>query len=116
MGNCKTILTIAGVLLLLFGVWWWNSYPVADNSANEQHIKNLTKQNMLLKANNQQLDSMIHRLTFATDSLTKLVEEDQKYLATLKKNKYETTKAISDFTTDKLFRFFAEFNPDSTAK
>lgn len=115
MDKCRTIL-IAIVILALVGVCWlYVNYKEQDTSIYTHEIEALKAQNDSLLVQNESLDATIEMLVIVSDSLKQLVEVKKIVIKDLKKAKHEKIKAIDDYSNDKLFRFFARINTDSTS-
>jgi len=115
MDKCRAIL-IAIVILVLVGVFWlYVNYKDQDTSIHSNEIEVLKAQNDLLSTENKSLDVTIGLLVLQADSLMRLVEIKKIVITDLKKAKHEKIKAIDDYSNDKLFRFFARINTDSTS-
>jgi hypothetical protein len=114
MEKSKALL-IVGIGLLALGVVWFYVGRKPTVKANyTQEIKSLKEQNDSLVANNLLLDRETKRLQLLADSLQLQVLNKRKVITELKKVKHEKIKAISDYSNDKLFRFFAAFETDSS--
>ena len=114
MEKYKTILTVIAILFLfcIGGVIFKKGINNQIEYSNE--IEQLQKQNDSLEVSNQLLDVEIQSLQQRSDSLQIIVQNKQNAITKLKKVKHEKIKAIHHFSNDKLFRFFAEFNTDSS--
>ncbi len=114
MGKCNAILIIGAVLSLLGLGWWITERGNSNETDYTQEIERLKEQNDSLLVSNQQLDQEIERLQAISDSLKQDVQQKRIAIKELKKVKHEKIKAIDNYSSDKLYRFFAEFETDST--
>lgn len=114
MDQCKVILMAVVILVSVCASWLYVNHKEQNTSINSDKIEVLKAQNDSLFTQNKSLDATIGLLVIQADSLKRLVEIKKMVITDLKKVKYEKIKAIDDYSNDKLFRFFAGINTDST--
>ena len=113
MGNCKTILIVVIVAVLTGGYFFCENQDEKVEIYKEE-LKNLKVKNDTLLAKNKRLDEGIELLKIEQDSVKELLTVKSKRIKQLKQINHEKIKAIEHYTNDKLFRFFANVNTDST--
>ena len=110
------IILIALLILLVIGMCWLYVNDKGQNiSIHADEIEVLKAQNDSLFTQNKSLDATIGLLVIQADSLKRLVKIKKMVITDLKKAKHEKIKAIDVYSNDKLFRFFARINTDSTS-
>jgi len=114
VSNCNTILIVV-IGLMLIGFYFFYENGIEQHvSIYSKEIEGLKVQNDTLLSKNKRLDINIELLKIQQDSLKHLVEIKGEKIKNLKQIKYEKIKAIGHYTNDKLFRFFAGVDTDST--
>ena len=102
-------------VLFLLGIGWWiTERQTTVDTDYTKEIERLKEQNDSLATSNQLLDQEVERLHLQKDSLMSVVQEKRRVIIDLKKVKHEKIKAIDTYSNDKLFRFFAGLETDST--
>ena len=115
MDRFKIILIALLILMVLGMCWLYVNDKEQVTSIHSDEIDVLKAQNDSLFTQNKSLDATIELQVIQADSLKRLVEIKKMVITDLKKVKHEKIKAIDDYSNDKLFRFFARINTDSTS-
>lgn len=114
MGKCNTILVVL-IGLMLIGFYFFFENGIEQHvSIYSKEIEGLKVQNDSLLSKNKTLDINIELLKMQQDSLKQLIVTKGEKIKNLKQIKHEKIKAIEHYTNDKLFRFFAGVDTDST--
>ena len=113
MGNCKTILIVV-IVSVLIGAYLFSENQDEKVRIYKEELNNLKVQNDTLLARNKRLDESIGLLKIKQDSVKELLTVKSKRIKQLKQINHEKIKAIEHYTNDKLFGFFANVNTDST--
>ena len=113
MGNCKTILIVV-IGVVLIGAYFFYENQDEKIRIYKEELNNLKVQNDTLLVKNKRLDESIELFKTKQDSVRELLTIKSKKIKQLKQTSHEKIKAIEHYTNDKLFRFFANVNTDST--
>lgn len=108
------------IAVIVIGIMLFWIIPTEHSMKDQMQqieVEELKRENKALIQTNGLLDDKIELLELITDSLETAVLVDQQRIEILKQGKDEKIKAISDFTDDELYRYFAGFNTkDTTAR
>lgn len=113
MGNCKTILIVV-IVAVVIGAYFFNENQDEKVRIYKEELNQLKIQNDMLLAKNKRLDEGIELLRTKQDSVKELLTVKSKRIKQLKQTNHEKIKAIEHYTNDKLFGFFSRVSTDST--
>lgn len=106
------ILAILGIGIALF--WIIPAEETVMDQIHQIEVEELKRENSTLVETNALLDDKVALLKQMTDSLQALIIVDRQRVKTLKEGRDERINAISNFTDDELYRYFARFSTKDT--